>query len=196
MPWFGLIMSFVTGVICFLPFPSWQQLVSFITSASVLMYAGAPLALGVLRDRMPDRERPYRLPAGQVIAPASFVVASLIIYWAGWDTLWRLGAAIVLGYLLLGSYAVYAIRKGLPNAPKLNWKAAQWLPVYLIGLGVISYLGGFGVGARGILPLWWDMAVVTVFSLGIYYWARAVALPAAEIQQNIDGVEVVDEGGH
>lgn len=135
-------------------------------------------------------------PAGQVIAPVSFVIASLIIYWSGWDTLWRLGVAIILGYLLLGSYAVYAIRKGLPNAPELNWKAAQWLPVYLVGMGVISYLGGFGPSARGVLPLWWDMAVITVFSLGIYYWARAVALPAAEIQRNIDDVEVVDEGGH
>ncbi|MFF7636764.1 APC family permease [Kitasatospora sp. NPDC008050] len=196
VPWFGLIMSFVTGIVCFLPFPSWQQLVSFITSASVLMYAGAPLALGVLRDRMPERERPYRLPAGQVIAPLSFVIASLIIYWSGWDTLWRLGVAIILGYVLLGSYAAYAIRKGLPNAPKLNWKAAQWLPVYLIGLGIISYLGGFGPSARGVLPLWWDMAVIGVFSLGIYYWARAVALPVEEIQRNIDDVEVVDEGGH
>ena len=196
MPWFGLIISFVAGVICFLPFPSWQQLVSFITSASVLMYAGAPLAFGVLRKQLPDRERPYRLPLGDIVAPLSFVVASLIIYWAGWDTLWRLGLAIILGYALLGSYAAYAIVKRLPNAPTLNWKAAQWLPVYLIGLGVISWQGGFGVGSQGNIPLWVDMGLITVFSLAIYYWARAVALPAEEIERNIAGVEVVDEGGH
>ncbi|MGF1429313.1 APC family permease [Kitasatospora sp. LaBMicrA B282] len=196
VPWFGLIMSFVTGVICFLPFPSWQALVGFITSASVLMYAGAPLAFGVLRRQLPDRERPYKLPFAHIISPASFVIASLIIYWSGWDTLWRLGVAIILGYLLLGSYAAYAIRKGLPNAPRLSWKSAQWLPVYLIGLGVISYLGTFGPSARGVLPLWWDMALITAFSLGIYFWAVAVALPAEEIQRNIEDVEVVDEGGH
>ncbi|WP_035840573.1 APC family permease [Kitasatospora azatica] len=196
VPWFGLLMSFVTGVICFLPFPSWQQLVSFISSASVLMYAGAPLALGVFRNRLPDRERPYKLPAAGFISPAAFVIAGLIIYWAGWDTLWRLGAAIIIGYLLLGSYAAYAISKNLPNAPKLNWKAAQWLPVYLIGLLVISYLGGFGDSARNVIPMWWDMALVAGFSLAIYYWARAVALPAAEIEANIGSIEVVDEGGH
>lgn len=82
VPWFGLIISFVTGVICFLPFPSWQELVSFITSASVLMYAGAPLAFGVFRNRLPNHARPYRLPGGNVISPLSFIVASLIIYWA------------------------------------------------------------------------------------------------------------------
>ena len=196
VPWFGLIISFVTGVICFLPFPDWQKLVSFITSASVLMYAGAPLALGVLRKRMPDRERPYRLPLASIISPLSFVVASLIIYWAGWDTLWRLGLAIVLGYLLLGSYAAYAISNNLPNAPRINWKSAQWLPVYLVGMGVISKLGGFGVGALSDIPLWWDIALITAFALGIYYWAISVALPVEEIEQNIAGFEVVDEGGH
>ena len=200
VPWFGLIIAFVTGVLCFLPFPSWQQLVSFITSASVLMYAGAPLAYGVLQQRLPDRERPYRLPAGQIISPLSFVVASLIIYWAGWDTLWRLGCAIVIGYVLLGSYAWYATAKGQPNAPSLDWRPAQWLPVYLLGMGVISWQGSFcantGCGARGNLPLWWDIAVVAAFSLVIYYWARAVGLPTAEIEHNIADVEVVDEGGH
>lgn len=195
VPWFGLILSFVTGVVCFLPFPSWQELVGFITSASVLMYAGAPLAFGALRRRLPARERSYRLPLGGVISPLAFVVASLIIYWAGWHTLSRLGIAIVLGYVLLGSYAAYAIRKGLPNAPRLDWRAAQWLPVYLIGLGLISWQGGFGEG-RGNIPMWWDMGVVAVFALAVYFWAIRVALPAEEIEQNIEDIEVVDAGGH
>ncbi|MFE6053022.1 APC family permease [Kitasatospora sp. NPDC056446] len=195
VPWFGLIVSFVTGVICFLPFPSWQELVGFITSASVLMYAGAPLAFGALRRRLPDRERSYRLPLGGVISPAAFVVSSLIIYWSGWHILSRLGIAIVLGYLLLGGYAAYAIRKGLANAPRLNWKSAQWLPVYLLGLGLISWQGGFGNGT-GLIPMWWDMALVAVFALGIYYWAIRVALPAEEIEHEVADVEVVDAGGH
>ncbi|MFI9332495.1 APC family permease [Kitasatospora sp. NPDC052868] len=195
VPWFGLILSFVTGVICFLPFPSWQELVGFITSASVLMYAGAPLAFGALRRRLPERDRSYRLPFGGVISPLAFVVASLIIYWAGWHTLSRLGIAIVLGYVLLGSYAAYAIRKGLPNAPRLDWRAAQWLPVYLVGLGLISWQGGFGDG-RGNIPMWWDMGAVAAFALAVYFWAIRVALPADAIEQNIEDIEVVDAGGH
>ncbi|WP_328975325.1 APC family permease [Streptomyces canus] len=194
VPWFGLIMSFVTGVVCFLPFPSWQELVGFITSASVLMYAGAPLAYGVFAERLPHLERPYRLPAGKVIAPLSFVVANLIIYWAGWDTLWRLGVAIVLGYLLLGVYAWYAVAAGLPDAPRLDWKAAQWLPVYLLGLGLISWQGGFG--GQGHLGLWWDMLVVTVFSLVIYYWAKATASRPEDIERSIDEVVVTEAPAH
>jgi amino acid transporter len=195
VPVYGLIMSFVTGVVCFLPFPSWQQLVGFITSASVLMYAGAPLAFGAMRRRLPNRERSYRLPLGGVLSPLAFIVASLIIYWSGWQTLEKLGEAIVMGYLLLGGYALYASKKGLPNAPRISWKSAQWLPVYLLGIGVISWQGTFG-GGQGNLPMWTDIAVVAVFSLAIYHWAIRVALPTDAIEQNIEDIEVVDAGGH
>ena len=53
VPWFGVIVAFIIGSICFLPFPSWQSLVGLITSASVLMYAGAPLSFGVFRKQLP-----------------------------------------------------------------------------------------------------------------------------------------------
>jgi len=194
VPWFGLLMSFATGVICFLPFPSWHKLVGFITSASVLMYAGAPLAYGVFAAKLPNRDRPYRLPGGKLISPLSFVVANLIIYWAGWDTLWRLGVAIVLGYVLLGAYAWYAIRKELPDAPRLDFRAAQWLPVHLLGMGLISWQGGFG--GQGNIALWWDILLIAVFSIGIYYWAMATASTAADIERSIEEVVVTDAPVH
>ncbi|MET8246840.1 APC family permease [Streptomyces sp. NPDC005202] len=194
VPWFGLVISFLTGIICFLPFPSWQELVGFITSASVLMYAGAPLAYGVFADRLPHHERPYRLPGGKVISPLSFVVANLIIYWAGWDTLWRLGVAIVLGYVLLGGYAWYATSKNLTDAPRLDWKAAQWLPAYLVGMGLISWQGGFG--GQGHIGLWWDILVVAAFSLVVYVWAKATASRPEEIERSIEEVVVTDAPAH
>ncbi|MFB7664701.1 APC family permease [Kitasatospora sp. NPDC056138] len=196
VPWVGLVVAFVAGVLCFLPFPSWQRLVSFITSAVVLMYAGAPLAFGVLRRRLPGLERPYRLPGGRVVAPASFAVSGLVIYWAGWDTLWRLGVAILIGYLLMGSYAAHANAKGLPDAPRMDFRAGRWLPVYLVGMGLISWQGTFGAGAEGNLPLWWDIVVVVLFSLAVYYWALRVALSAEEIERNIHGTVPADGNGH
>ncbi|MFK0290165.1 APC family permease [Streptomyces sp. NPDC090442] len=197
VPWFGLLVAFVIGLVVFLPFPTWQKLVGFVTSASVLMYAGAPLAFGCLRKQDPDRPRPYRLPGGLFWAPVAFIVANLIIYWAGWDTLWRLGVAIVLGYLLLGGSALLRLN---PKVPHLDWKHAQWLPVYLLGMGAISWQGGFcstgpasrvSCGATDALPLWWDIALIAAFSLVIYYWAQAVRLPDEETREYIGSVEVV-----
>jgi amino acid transporter len=183
IPWVGLITAFVVGCICFLPFPSWRSLVGLITSASVLMYAGAPLALGALRRRLPAATRPYRLPAAGVIAPLSFAVANLLILWSGWTTDYKLGIAILIGYVILAANRLLRLN---PVAPVLEWRAAGWLPVYLVGMGLIVYLSDFGPLANPVFTLWWDMLAVTVFSLAIYAWAQRVALPAASIERLID----------
>jgi amino acid transporter len=190
VPWAGLIAAFVIGCICFLPFPSWRSLVGLITSASVLMYAGAPLSFGVFRSRLPDADRPYRLPGGSWMSPLAFVVANLLILWSGWTTDWKLGVAILIGYVILIVNRVFKLN---PITPQLDLRAAQWLPVYLIGMGLIVYLSDFGPLQHPWFPLWWDMLAVAVFSLVIYYWAMAVALPAERIQRMIDEVVVPEE---
>ncbi|MDQ1615421.1 MAG: hypothetical protein QOJ60_1360, partial [Actinomycetota bacterium] len=121
VPWVGLIAAFVAGCICFLPFPSWQSLVGLITSASVLMYAGAPLSLGVFRKRLPDAVRPYVLPGATVLAPAAFVIANFLILWSGWETDWKLGLAILIGYVIL--VATQALNMN-PIQPVFNWRSA------------------------------------------------------------------------
>jgi amino acid transporter len=190
VPWFGLITAFVVGCVCFLPFPSWQSLVGLITSASVLMYAGAPLAFGVFRRRLPTAERPWRAPMGSVLAPLAFVVANLLILWSGWDTVWRLGVAIAIGYVILAVTRVFGWN---PRSPQLDLRAASWLPVYLVGMGLIVYLSDFGPLSNPVFPLWWDMVAVAVFGLAIYFWAMAVALPTERIEEMIGDVELPDE---
>lgn len=58
------------------------------------------------------------------------------------------------------------------------------LPVYLIGLGVIVYLSPYGPLTYPVIRLWWDIAVTAVFSLGIYYWALAIALPTEQSRRS------------
>ena len=48
VPFVSLVVTFVVGLIVFLPFPSWQQLVGFITSATVLSFASGPAALATV----------------------------------------------------------------------------------------------------------------------------------------------------
>jgi amino acid transporter len=185
VPWFSLLMAFVFGLFFLLPFPSWHSLVGLVTGASVLMYAGAPLSLGAFRGQVPDAPRPYRLPGAVVIAPLAFILADMLIYWSGFNVIWKLGACIVIGYILIGISMIFDKQR-----PPIDWKSAQWLPVYLIGMGLISWFGQFGSGAapinNGRLPFWWDMLVVAVFSLVIYYWAQAVRLPRAEVERLVE----------
>jgi amino acid transporter len=201
VPWFGLLFTFIMSLILFLPFPSWHQLVSFITSATVLMYAGAPLALGALRKQTPDAPRPFRLGAAGFWAPLAFIFASLIIYWSGWNVIWRLGVAIVIGYVLIGLNAVLKLNEELPKFDRAQWKAASWLPAYLIGLGIISWQGTFPQATKTTppysaynLPLWWDILTIVIFSLVIYYWAQAVRLPAEETRELIGMQAITVEG--
>lgn len=70
------------------------------------------------------------------------------LIWTPWQTVWKLGICILLGYLLIGLNFVFKLN---PRAPKLDWRSAQWLPVYLIGVEVIPYFRSFG--GRGDLKL-------------------------------------------
>jgi amino acid transporter len=179
VPWFSLIIAFIFGLVFLLPFPSWHALVGLVTSASVLMYAGAPLSLGAFRRQVPEAARPYRMGGATVMAPVAFVIANLIIYWSGFLVLWKLGICIVIGYVLIGIAMAFD-----RNRPPLDLRSAQWLPVYLIGMGIISWQGqysGGGTGNTNNIPLWWDMVIVTAFSLVIYFWAQAVKLPREEM---------------
>ena len=180
VPLWGVIMSAVLGLLFLLPFPSWNKLVSVVTGAVVLMYASAPLALGSLRRSRPELARPYRLPAARLLAPASFVFATFVAYWSGWQTISTLMLALLLGYGLMG--LVRRLHLDL-DPPRIEWASARWLFPYLIGLSVVSYLGDFGsggilggvgpfhdvlVGGRGVIPLWWDLACLTVLGLGVF----------------------------
>jgi len=176
VPWISLLVAFVAGLFFLLPFPSWHSLVSLVTGASVLMYAGAPLAMGAFRRQVPEADRPYRVPAGEVVSPLAFIIANMLIYWSGFVTVWKLGVVIVIGYVLIGIFMALD-----ENRPPLDWKSAQWLPFYLIGLGVISWQGQYGPDNTFRIPFWWDMLVVAAFSLVIYFWAMASRLPKAEM---------------
>jgi amino acid transporter len=182
VPWVGLIFAFLFGLIFLLPFPSWRSLVGIIVGASVLMYAGAPLSVGAFRRQVPEANRPYRMPASGVLNPAAFVVACLLIYWSGWLVVWKLGVVLIIGYILIGISMAFDKKR-----PPLDWKSAVWLPVWLIGMGIISWQGQYSGGAEAAplntnnIPFWWDMLIVAVFGLIIYYWAMATRLPREEM---------------
>jgi amino acid transporter len=182
VPWVSLILAFLAGLVFLLPFPSWHSLVGLVTSASVLMYAGAPLSLGAFRGQVPEADRPYRMPGASVVAPLAFFLASMLIYWSGFEVIWKLGICIVVGYIVIFGWMAYDKQR-----PPLNWRSAQWLPAYLIGMGIISWQGQFSGGAvaapvnTGNIPFWWDILVVFAFTMAIYFWAQAVRLPRAEM---------------
>ena len=201
VPWVSLIFAFLFGLVFLLPFPSWHSLVGLVTSASVLMYAGAPLSLGAFRRTVPDADRPYRMPGATVLAPVGFIISNLIIYWSGFEVIWKLGFVLIIGYVIIGIFMAYDKER-----PPLDWKSAQWLPVYLVGMGIISWLGQFsGTSEKhpvpptnsGLIPFWWDMVVVALFSLAIFYWAMYTRLSRDEMLNLVERQSgPVEKTGH
>jgi amino acid transporter len=200
IPWVSTAVAFVVGIIAFLPFPSWQSLVSLVTSATVIMYGFAPLTLAGLRRADPDRPRPYRMPAAPVIAPLSFIAANEIIYWSGWTTLWKLYVAIVIGFVLFAIYrAVQASRHTIPAAAKdLQLRSLAWILPWLIGIGIISALGQYD--GADIIPDWWDLILVAAWSLVIFYVAERMVmsreLVAAQVEEEAEDAAADEETLH
>jgi amino acid transporter len=203
IPWVGLIAAFIIGLFFLLPFPSWHSLVGLITGASVLMYAGAPLSVGAFRGQVPDANRPYRMPAAWLLAPAAFVVADLLIYWSGFEVIWKLGVVLIIGYVIIGICMAFD-----PQRPPLDWKSAIWLPAWLIGMGIISWQGQYsGSGDDHPLPptntghigFWWDMLIVAAFSVAIYFWAMRTKLSRDEMLRLVNkqgGEEELPQAPH
>ena len=155
-------------------------LASLFSFGVLLAFTAAQLAVIKLRRSEPERRRPYRVPFAGVMAPAAFVVATWIIMWTGWKTDYKLGLLILLGCLFIFN------REMRPEL--MSWRSASWLPVYLVGVGAITYFSVFGGAgaAKHHLGLWGSLGVCAAFALAIYYWAISVALPAATIQRMID----------
>jgi amino acid transporter len=176
VPYTSIILAFAVGLICFLPFPSWQSLVGLVTSATVIMYGFAPITLLALRRADPERSRPYRLPAAPILAPLAFVAANEIIYWTSWVTVEKLMLAIVAGYVLFG--ITYAMGRPMERPP-LDPESLSWIIPWFAGLSVISYLGQYG-GTK-FIPEWIDLGVVAAFSLVICYVAVARSLSSDRV---------------
>ncbi len=172
VPLWSLMFNFAIGMLLFLPFPGWSELVGFISSAALLSFAFGPVSLAALRCQAGGMYRPYRLPYGLAVSAAAFVIVGFVVYWTGWETNWKvfLLALVDLTFLLL-------IRSNQNTANNnLHFKEALWIWPYILGLTVISYLGSYGNGL-GLLPQGSDLVLITVFSLIIFRFAVKLRLP-------------------
>jgi amino acid transporter len=180
VPFVSLLLAFGVGLIVFLPFPSWQQLVGFITSATVMSFASGPLVLSAMRRQIPDQARPFWLPGGHVVPVLAFFSSNLIIFWSGWSTVWRLMVAVVIGLVLL---VVFQMRKDTPGLDFVS--GAAWYLPWLAGLTIVSYVGDYG-GGVGLIGFGWSILVVFALSVLVYAISQYSRLAGARVQEHID----------
>lgn len=193
VPWIGLIVTYVVGVLFFFPFPSWQKLVSAVSLISVLSYSIAPIILLRLRTALPDATRPFRLSAAKVLAPIAFVTSNWIIYWTGYVVArWMFGAVFlyIIAYLLW-----YFVVRRRPLRD-LGWRQAWWTMPYLVGMWLISYLGPRGaMGGTGTLGFFTGMWIIAGFSLAVLWFALRCGQGAQAAQECAELVRTLCSSG-
>ena len=170
----ALWLTFALSVFWTLPFPSWEALINVVSAALVLSYAVAPVTVAALRRNAPDMPRPFRVKGMGVLGPLSFIIAALIVYWSGWNTVsWLLALQIVMFalYLLCGRFVP---TQHLSLAQQV--RSSAWLIGFYAVTILLSWLGSFG--GLGVIGHPLDTAVVAACALGIYYWGAATGVPA------------------
>ena len=95
IPYVTLYANFLVGALAFLPFPSWQKLVAFLSSASILSYGIGPICLLAMRKLQPEMTRPFKLASGTLISNIAFYVCNLMLYWCGFAVIWKLDIAFL-----------------------------------------------------------------------------------------------------
>ena len=131
------------GLLSFLPFPGWQKMVAFLSSASILSYGIGPICLLGLRKLQPNIKRPFRLSAAGFISYTAFCVCNLMLLWCGFSVLWKLYVAVIVGLIINLVYQ----RKNIFDCSK----SLYWFFAYMTGLLLISHMEFF-VGMAVMIP--------------------------------------------
>ena len=81
--------------------------------------------------------RPFRLRHGDLVAALAFIVANLVVFWAGASVTNHLFGGLLVAFLLYVGWQL--ARHG--TLEHLHWRGALWLAPYFFGLWLITFLG-------------------------------------------------------
>lgn len=169
-------LNLVLGFFFLFMFRGWGQLAGVVSVATLVSYVTGPVAAMALRKTAPDLPRPLRIRGMNVLAPAAFVMASLILYWARWPLTGEVIFVMLVGLPLY----LYYQAKGRWRGFAAQWKSGLWLVAYLVWMIVLSLFGSRAFGGRNVIPYGWDMVVVAVTSLAFYGWGIRSGLRTKE----------------
>jgi amino acid transporter len=177
----ALLFNLAVGVLFIVLLPSWQSLVEVMSVLAVFTFSIGSVSLHVFRNAGLGDDT-TRLPGMKVIAPAAFVVSTLVILWEPWDIL-RKTIPVVVATLLY--YVVAHVRHHFERGEVAG---GIWLVVYLVLVYAVSFAGSFG--GQGWLPGPWDSVVVGAVSLAMYLWG--IRAGTAYLTSHRDIVEEIE----
>lgn len=169
VPRFAMVADLVLAIIIVNVFRNWSLLATVITGSTLIAYLTGPVTVISLRKMAPDLKRPFAPRYLSWLAPFSFILASMAIYWTMWPTTIQVILVIAMG---LPIYLYYEIRY-----QHRSWqgqlRGATWLIVYLVFISFMSYLGDKGFGGRWSIQYPLDLVVIAIVSYLFFLWGVA-----------------------
>lgn len=161
VPVVAMLVNFVLGAGLIVLLPSWHDIVEVLSALAALTFSIGSISLLVFR-KVGLGGSATRLRGMTVIAPLAFAVASLVIVWQPWDTLWKTLIPIGIGLVwFVVSFAVGQRNRG-------DLAGGLWLVVYIAFIYGVGALGSFG--GADVIPAPWDSIVVVVGAILLYRW--------------------------
>ena len=150
----------------------------------MISFGSGPLVVASLRREKPERERPFRLPGGDVIPFLAFYSSNMIVFWGGWDTNKKLFITVLIGYVLL---VIFQLVGDKSRKPAFDFKAgAVWVLPWFACMALVSWLFD-PTGHPG--AFYWVFLINLVVSAGIYLLAIRSRLPKAAVAEHIKDAE-------
>ncbi|HHF7346040.1 TPA: APC family permease [Legionella feeleii] len=175
VPWVCLGVNFLLAAIMSIVLHGWQEMSAFLVAILMVSYAVGPICLSCLRKQLPDYKRPFRLRSSGFIAWIGFYVCTVGAYWSGFHSVRKLLVIVILGLIVFCLYCF--IKKAHRD---LDGKQSLWFLFYLLGLGIFSYFGNYG--GKHVIPQYWDLLYLLLFSLIIFGFAVLSRKPASYTQ--------------
>ena len=176
VPRFAMIIDFFLAMILVSVFRNWNLLATVITAATLIAYLTGPVTVISLRKIAPKLERPFKPNWMKWVAPLSFILTSLAIYWTMWPTTIEVIFVIILG---LPIYLYYEIRYQ-HSSVKTQLKSFWWMLGYLAFISIMSYIGSTGFGGQDWIKYPWDFLVIIIASYLFYLWGIKSRLPKVD----------------
>ena len=161
VPVIALLVNFVLGAATIILLPSWHSITEVLSGLVALTFSIGSVSLFVFR-RVGLGSDGTRLRGMSVIAPAAFVVSSLVILWQDWDTLWKTLIPLVIGLV----WFLVSFVRGEREPGDLA--GGVWLIVYIGFVYVIAAIGSYG--GAGWLAEPWGSVVVALGAIVAYFW--------------------------
>lgn len=184
VPVSALLLNYVVALVMLVTMP-FEEIIALNGAAIVLSFIAGPVAVMALRHIAPDYPRTFRLPVAPLLAGLGFVIASLMVFWSGWATAWRLLALLAVGLVLfLGRLAVV-------GKEELDLRGALWFAPYILGVAGLALVSEYQ-GGLGLVPEPYPSILTAVFAAVIFVAAFKSRLSRAAFDRYIDEEEAIE----